>query len=92
MVNDKDINAVLTLLPKGAIYYFTKASIERALDVQILANLAATYGLQGSTYSTVEEAINAAKDQADIDDVIFIGGSSFIVAEALPLFLSSEGN
>jgi len=90
MVNDKDINAVLALLPKDAIYYFTKASIERALDENILADQALSYDLHGNRYATVESAVESAKDNASENDMIFIGGSSFIVAEALPLFISTK--
>lgn len=87
MANDKDVSTVLSLLPQDAIYYFTKASVERALDEKILATQAETYGLLGSSFSTVAEAVKAAKENADKNDLIFIGGSSFIVADALPLFV-----
>ncbi|RNC63527.1 folylpolyglutamate synthase/dihydrofolate synthase family protein [Proteiniphilum sp. X52] len=89
MANDKDINAVLSLLPQKAIYYFTKASVERALDEKIVARQAEARGLKGESFSSVEEAIEAAKENADKNDLIFIGGSSFMVADALPLFLKS---
>lgn len=87
MVNDKDINAVLTLLPEDAVYYFTKASVERAMDEKTLAERAAALGLRGETFETVPLAIDAAKTTAGENDLIFIGGSSFVVADALPLFL-----
>lgn len=87
MVNDKDINAVLSLLPKNAVYYFTKASVERAMDEKALAERAAAIGLRGETFETVPLAIDAAKTTAGENDLIFIGGSSFVVADALPLFL-----
>ncbi|HBX21455.1 bifunctional folylpolyglutamate synthase/dihydrofolate synthase [Limibacterium fermenti] len=87
MVNDKDINAVLALLPKDAVYYFTRASVERAMDEKTLATQAAAFGLQGGTYPTVASAVHEAQKKAAEDDFIFIGGSSFIVADALPLFL-----
>jgi folylpolyglutamate synthase/dihydrofolate synthase len=83
MVNDKDINSVLALMPKDAEYYFTQASIERALPVSEFAALAANHGLKGNTYENVADAIAAAKGDAADDDFIFIGGSSFIVADAL---------
>lgn len=86
MVNDKDISNVLALLPKNAIYYFTKASILRALDESDLQNKASEFGLSGNSFKTVEEAISKALSDADADDMIFIGGSNFIVAEALPFF------
>lgn len=83
MVSDKDILSVLNLLPKNAIYYFTRASIERALDENELANKAYASGLTGKAYHTVLEALNAAKAIATENDLIFIGGSNFIVADAL---------
>lgn len=83
MVNDKDINGVLALMPREAIYYFAQASVARALDSHSLQSLAATHGLQGTPYSTVEEAIQAALSEADKEDFIYIGGSSFIVADLL---------
>ena len=85
MANDKDTNIVLSMLPKDAVYYFTQASIERALDVNILAENASKHGLKGDKYSTVELALEAAKEKANKNDFIFIGGSSFVVADALTL-------
>ncbi|MDR0823813.1 MAG: bifunctional folylpolyglutamate synthase/dihydrofolate synthase [Prevotella sp.] len=83
MVNDKDISSVLALLPKGATYYFTRASIPRALNELELRELAMSKGLTGQSYPSVQEAIQAAIDKAAPDDFIFIGGSNFIVADAL---------
>jgi dihydrofolate synthase / folylpolyglutamate synthase len=83
MVNDKDVKSVLQLLPKEAFYLFTKASIPRALDEQELAQLAAHYGLHGKTYPTVKEALDAAKKKCRPNDLVFVGGSTFIVAEAI---------
>jgi len=83
MVNDKDVSAVLELLPKNAIYYFTQANIPRALDVRLLADLAKKTGLQGEIFSTVSEAFLAAKHKATKKDFIFVGGSAYVVAEAL---------
>lgn len=83
MVNDKDVNTVLSLLPKKAIYYFTKASIPRAMNERDLQRLAQKQGLTGYSYQTVSEAVHAAKDWAIPNDFIFIGGSNFIVADAL---------
>lgn len=82
-VNDKDIETILTLLPKDAIYYFTKAQIPRALDENILQKKASQFNLAGNSYATVAEAIADAKKNAAKDDLIFIGGSTFIVAEAI---------
>ncbi len=86
MVNDKDISSVLALLPKKAIYYFTKASIPRALNERTLQELAMSKGLMGYSYPTVKEAVQAAKDWAVSTDFIFIGGSNFVVADALQVF------
>lgn len=86
MVNDKDITEVLKLLPTNAIYYFTKASIFRAMPEDELMMKANTLGLKGNCYGTVEEATKAALDDAAVDDVIFIGGSNFVVAEALYIY------
>lgn len=83
MVNDKDINAVLTLLPHHAIYYFTQASVARALESDELAAIAATYGLQGNTYPNIATAVSAALADADQEDFIYVGGSSFVVADLL---------
>ena len=83
MVNDKDIMGVLALLPRDAIYYFTKASIPRALDETKLMKTAAHFKLKGFTYPSVKEAIAAAKQNSLPDDLIFIGGSTFVVAEAI---------
>lgn len=83
MVDDKDISSVLALLPKKAIYYFTRASIPRAMNEWKLQLMAQKYGLTGYSYPTVKEAIGAAKDWAKPNDFIFIGGSNFVVADAL---------
>ena len=83
MVNDKDIDGVLALLPHDATYYFCKASIPRAMDEHTLADKASRLGLHGHTYPTVAEAYNAAKAAASPLDMIYIGGSTFVVAEVL---------
>lgn len=82
-VNDKDLSSLLPLFPKDAGYYFTKASVPRALDERILLLKASEYGLKGSCYPDVKAAMNAATEIAARTDMIFIGGSTFIVAEAL---------
>ena len=79
MVNDKDISGVLSMLPKNATYYFTKASVKRALSEKELQSLAMQSGLHGDTYPDVETAVTAAKEKANKNDFIFVGGSSFIV-------------
>ncbi len=83
MVKDKEISKVLALLPKKATYYFTRASIPRALEENELQAQAIQFGLQGKTYDSVKEAKAAAEKAAGEKDLIFIGGSTFIVAEAL---------
>ena len=79
MVNDKDISSVLKLLPKNAIYYFTKASVKRALPENELLKQAEEAGLTGTAYPTVVDA----KKNCLPKDLIFVGGSSFIVADLL---------
>ena len=83
VVADKNQDAVLGLLPKDALYYFTRADIPRAKNERELAKKATGFGLKGESYSTVAEAFNAAKVNADKNDLIFIGGSTFVVAEIL---------
>ncbi len=83
MVNDKDVDKVLAMLPQNAIYYFCKANIPRALDVLELEEKAGKFNLVGNVFNDVPSALNSAKNNAQIDDMIFIGGSTFIVADAL---------
>ena len=83
MVNDKDINNVLDLLPKNATYYFTQASVKRALPVEEFAALAAKHGLTGNSYPTVSAAFDEACKNAGLSDAVFVGGSNFIVADLL---------
>lgn len=83
-LKDKDIRAVLNLLPKNAVYYFCAANIPRALDSNILLENAQEFGLQGQAYPSVKAALEMAKIAAQKKDLIFIGGSTFVVAEILP--------
>lgn len=83
MVNDKDVTSVLNILPQDALYYFCKASIPRAMNEKILAEKAIEAGLHGNTYPTVAEAYAAARRQAKDSDMIYIGGSTFVVAEVI---------
>lgn len=83
MVNDKDQSEVLALLPKNATYYFTRASIPRATQPEELAAKAKAFGLQGKCYHSVQEAFSAAKANAHSADLVFVGGSTFVVAEIL---------
>ena len=83
MVNDKDIDHVLQLLPHSCEYYFCKADIPRGLDANILAEKAFEYGLRGKVYDSVRDAYQSAVNAASFDDVVFIGGSNFTVAEVV---------
>ncbi len=83
MVNDKDLHAILALLPPEATYYFTRSSVPRSMDAEMLTLRAGEYGLSGSPYSNVEEAYRAAQKEAGADDMIFTGGSTFVVADLL---------
>lgn len=83
MVKDKDISGVLALFPENATYYFCQPQLERALPATELAEEAIKHNLKGTTFDTVAMAIDAAKNNADFNDLIFIGGSTFVVAEAL---------
>jgi len=82
-VNDKDLSTVLPLLPRDAVYYFTKASVPRALDENVLKAMADGYGLTGNAWPSVPLALEAARAAAGPRDMIFIGGSTFVVADAL---------
>ncbi|MFN6379407.1 MAG: bifunctional folylpolyglutamate synthase/dihydrofolate synthase [Flavobacteriales bacterium] len=83
MVNDKDIQSVLKLLPKDAHYYFCKADIPRGLEASLLQEQALLQGLKGDTYPSVRSAFKTAKEKASEKDMILIGGSVFTVAEVL---------
>lgn len=81
MVDDKNINDILILLPQNASYYFCKADIPRGLSETILEAAAHEAGLRGKSYSSVREAYNSAVNNSGVNDLVFIGGSTFIVAE-----------
>jgi dihydrofolate synthase/folylpolyglutamate synthase len=81
MVNDKDITKVLKMLPVDATYYFCRPDIPRGLAAEELSAQAAEFGLSGDVYPSVMAALIAARYAADKDDLIFIGGSTFVVAE-----------
>ncbi len=81
VVQDKDVSKMLALLPPAATYYFCQASIPRALPADELARQATALGLHGQPYGPVPAAVAAARAAAGPDDVIFIGGSTFVVAE-----------
>lgn len=90
MVNDKDINGVLELMPKDAFYYFTQASVARAMPAADFAAMAVGHGLSGVICNNVADAVARALERAHEEDTIFIGGSTFIVADALPLFKKED--
>ena len=83
VVNDKDIDGILELLPKYAEYYFCKADIPRGLDANILAEKARKCGLKGEVYESVKRAYQSACDNANEGDLVFVGGSNFTVAEVV---------
>ncbi|HDR68718.1 MAG TPA: bifunctional folylpolyglutamate synthase/dihydrofolate synthase [Bacteroidaceae bacterium] len=84
-VNDKDIDAIMQELPDKATYYFTSPSVPRALDHKVLKQKAEAFNLRGESYGTVREAFSAAKSTAGPDDMIFVGGSTFVVADLLAI-------
>jgi len=86
MSGDKAIEPVLSILPKNAVYYFTQASISRAMPVRSLAKQAKQHRLKGKRHKTVKAAVRAAIKDSSPKDMIFIGGSTFVVGDALPLF------
>ncbi|MGZ3756861.1 MAG: bifunctional folylpolyglutamate synthase/dihydrofolate synthase [Mucilaginibacter sp.] len=83
MVNDKDSTKVLSALPKNAIYYFCKPEIPRGLEAATLQEKAAGFGLPGETYPSVKQALAAAQANANANDLVFVGGSTFVVAEVV---------
>lgn len=83
VVADKDITNMLTLLPKKANYYFAKPDLPRGLDALKLKEQAGVFGLKGRAYTSVKNALKAAKRKAVSSDVIYVGGSTFVVAEVI---------
>ena len=83
IVNDKDPSHILAILPKHASYYFCKANIPRALDADELKKTAVAFNILGESYSSVTTALEAAQKNANKEDIIFIGGSTFVVAEII---------
>ncbi len=81
--SDKDVQGILTNLPKKATYYFTQAGVKRALPAEKLAKLAKAYKIKGNAYSDVPSAIQAAEAAASENDLIFVGGSTFVVADLM---------
>ena len=83
VVNDKDLSTILPLFPKEAIYYFCKPNIPRGLDPEILQQRCLKFNLLGEVYESVKEAYKTALKEASKNDLIFIGGSTFVVAEVV---------
>jgi dihydrofolate synthase/folylpolyglutamate synthase len=83
MVNDKEIGKILRMLPQDATYYFVKPDVPRGLDPEILATQARAAGLHGDVYTSVGAGLTAAKAAAAAEDLIFAGGSTFVVAEVI---------
>ena len=82
-VSDKDVKSVLELFPKEAYYYFVRPSIPRGLDVGVLEEMAKEQGLMGEKYMSVQQGFQKALDSADEGDMIYVGGSTFVVAEVV---------
>ncbi len=82
-VNDKKLTGILPMFPKEAIYYFCRPEIPRGLSAEALQREAKQFGLKGASYSSVEEAYKKALNKAGKNDLIFVGGSTFVVAEVL---------
>ena len=83
VVSDKEIDKILKKFPRNATYYFCRANIPRALNEKELQQKALQFGLSGETYSTVKEAYHTAQRSAGKDDLVFVGGSTFVVAEVV---------
>lgn len=83
MVNDKDSSKVLSMLPKDAIYYFCRPDIPRGLEAEILKEKAESFGLSGDAYPSAPTALAAARQAAQKHDLVFVGGSTFVVAEVI---------
>jgi len=83
VVNDKDLDEILPLFPKNAIYYFCKPNIPRGLDARILQKKATTFQLKGEVYNSVSSSYAQALQNASNNDFIYLGGSTFVVAEIL---------
>jgi dihydrofolate synthase/folylpolyglutamate synthase len=89
MVNDKDVSEILQLFPKNEDYYFCKANIPRALDSKELKSIAEKAGIIGEDCGSVENAINSAKKRVKKEELLYIGGSTFVVADVLRLYPAS---
>jgi len=83
MVNDKDITKVLSMLPADATYYFCRPDIPRGLEAESLKLKAESFGLRGGAYPSVKDALASAQNHAGKNDLVFVGGSTFVVAEVI---------
>ncbi|WP_372757970.1 glutamate ligase domain-containing protein, partial [Mariniflexile sp.] len=83
VVNDKDLSTIIDLLPKNAHYYFCKPDIPRGLDAQELKNILKPHGIEGLAYNSVNQAYKMALENATANEFIFVGGSTFVVAEII---------
>ena len=83
MVNDKDVAKTFAMLPKEASYYFCKPDVPRGLEVSVLSEKASEIELKFSIYNSVQTALEAAKNKAQSEDIIYVGGSTFVVAEVV---------
>lgn len=83
VVSDKDLNQILPLFPKDAIYYFCKPDIPRGMSAELLKDAARPFALEGKAYATVQEAYQNALKKAALEDLVFVGGSTFVVAEVI---------
>ncbi|WP_179348321.1 bifunctional folylpolyglutamate synthase/dihydrofolate synthase [Winogradskyella pacifica] len=83
VVNDKDLEPIIPLLPKQATYYFCKPNVQRGLDAKVLKKTFGDNGLKGKVYESVEFALSVAKSNAKVTDLIYVGGSTFVVAEII---------
>jgi dihydrofolate synthase/folylpolyglutamate synthase len=83
VVSDKDLSGILPLLPKNAHYYFCAPNISRAMSVDALYQMALKHGLKGAKYNSVNEALSVAKFHSFPNDVVYVGGSTFVVGEII---------
>lgn len=83
VVNDKDLDSIIPLLPKNALYYFCKPVVQRGLDAELLKTTFEKNQFKGESYRSVKQALNKAKSNANKGDLIFVGGSTFVVAEII---------
>lgn len=91
MVDDKDIDHVMDMLPKEAVYYFTRATTHRAIPSETVQRKGMEHGLAGRCYATVSDAFDAAMAESGCEDFIFIGGSSYVVADLLTYISREKG-